>query len=150
MASDLAMAAADVVNTMKDLIAKYHPHLATITDDIAVVFKEKASSSGDKVVAGKTAKASPIIACLADKPWKFVITLAADVWTELDDKQKLALLDHHLCGIKGSEDEQSGEMKFFLQPPDVEFYKEEVERHGLWRTSGVPPSKNLVDELFGV
>jgi hypothetical protein len=149
MASELTMASADVVNTMKDLIAKYHPHLASIVDDIAIIFKEKAGSAGEKVVAGKTSKANPVVVCLADKPWKFVITLAADVWSELDDKQKLALLDHHLCGIKGSEDDQSGEMKFFLQPPDVEFYKEEVERHGLWRTSGVPPSTNLITEIFG-
>lgn len=146
---DLWKAGAEVTASVKDLIAKYHPHLALHDDEIAVLFKEKASSVGDNVVLGKTAKASPLLALLADKPYKFVITLAADEWQNLSDNQKLALLDHHLCYCKAEETDQSGETKFWVQPPDVAFFQAEIERHGFWRTSGSPATKNVLEELFG-
>jgi len=146
--ADIWMAGDDVKNTVRDLVAKYHPHLATIVDEIAVVFKEKATEVGDVVIPGKTAKASPLFAVLAETPWKFVITLAADAWAALDDKQRLALLDHHLCAC-GAKEDKGGNMSFFVAPPDVAFYREEVERHGVWRTSGAAPSPDLITSLFG-
>jgi len=54
-------AADDVMDTMKDLVANYHPDLALYVDEIAIIFKEKASSVGDKVIPGKTAKAPAIL-----------------------------------------------------------------------------------------
>ena len=32
---------------------------------------------------------------------------------------------------------------------DVAFYKDEVERHGFWRTSGAKPDDDIITELFG-
>jgi len=142
------MAGDDVMNTMRDLVAKYHPRLAGCVDEIAIVFKEKASEVGDVVIAGRTAKASPLFAVLAETPWKFVITLAQDAWNDLDDKQKLALLDHHLCACGAKEDKQ-GNMQYYVAQPDVAFFREEVERHGVWRTSGAAPTKDLIKDLFG-
>ena len=147
--AEMWLAGEEVVNTMRDLVARHHPHLATIVDNIAILFKDKATMAGNKVVIGKSAKASPVIVTLTKKPWRFIFTLAADEWQKMEEKNRVALLDHLLCGCKGEEDEKSGEMNFFLQPPDVEFYKEEVLRHGLWRTSGVAPTPDLIKELFG-
>ena len=48
-----------VMQSMKDLVAKYHPLLVPVVDEIAVVFKEKSSKVGDVDVVGKTAKAPP-------------------------------------------------------------------------------------------
>ncbi len=139
----------DIHRTMKDLIAKYHPHLATIVEEIAVVFKEKATQIGDAVVAGKTAKAPPLVGILTESNFQFVITLAEDEWNGMTDKQKVALLDHHLCACGAEEEEKSGEMKYFVRIPDVSFFKDEVERHGYWRTSGAAAEPNHIQELFG-
>jgi len=142
------LAGDDVMNTMRDLVAKYHPHLAGCVDEIAVIFKEKASEVGDVVIAGNTSKASPLFSILAETPWKFVITLAGDAWAELNDKQKLALLDHHLCACGGKED-KAGNMSYYVARPDVAFFREEVERHGVWRTSGAAPTQDLIKDIFG-
>jgi hypothetical protein len=72
---------------MKQLIANYHPDIVLIADEIAVVFKEKAGKSGDAVISGKVAKASPLFGVLGEVDYKFVIQLAADVWDEYDDKK---------------------------------------------------------------
>lgn len=147
--AELYKAGDEVIVSVKDLIAKYHPDLAMHDDEIAILFKDKATQVGDVVVLGKSTKASPILALLSEKPYKFVITLAADEWSSLTDKQKLALLDHHLCACKAKEDAQTGETKFWIQPPDVGFYQAELERHGFWRTSGSPAPKNILEEMFG-
>jgi len=149
MASSVWKAGDDVIKTMKDLVAKYHPLLAPVVDEIAVLFREKGSEVDGKVIAGKTSKAPAILGVLSETHWKFIILLAADVWQELDPKHQTALLDHHLCACGATEDEQTGETKTYVRPPDVAFFKEELERHGAWRYDGAPPSTNLVEELFG-
>ena len=139
-----------VMAAVKDLVVKYHPHLVPILEEIAVVFKEKAATVGDNVVMGKTAKAPDLISVLTDKDFKFVITLAADEWEELNAKQKKALLDHHLCACRVKEDPATSEyIKFWVQPPDVAFFREEVERNGFWRTSSTPVPKTVLEDLFG-
>jgi hypothetical protein len=142
-------AGTDVMATVSDLIAKYHPHLALCDDEIAVLFKEKAAIQGEVVIAGKTAKASELFGILGDIKWKFIITLAADQWTKMSDAEKVALLDHHLCACKSEENKSNGNYTYKVVPPDVYFYKGELERHGLWRTSGAPPSQSLIEEIFG-
>lgn len=147
--ADVWMAGDVELTTMKDLIAKYHTHLVDCVDEIALLFKEKASTVGDVVIPGKTAKASPLFSVLAETKWKFIITLAVDAWSDLDDKQKLALLDHHLCYCKVKEDKEKKTVNYYIAAPDVAFFKEEVKRHGVWRTSGAAPSKDLVRDIFG-
>ena len=150
MASSMWKAGDDVMATVRDLVAKYHPHLALCDDEIAVVFKEAGSKIGDVEIIGKTAKAPEIISVLGSEvKWKFIITLAQDAWQKLNDKQRMALLDHHLCGCRVEENAQTGMMKCFVAPPDVSFYKGELERWGAWRHDGAPPSANLLQELFG-
>lgn len=140
----------EVMNTVRDLIAKHHPHLAAVDKEIAVVFREKATAVGDRVVLGKTSKAPSLLGVLGDTDWKFILTLAADEWTRLSEAERIALLDHHLCGCRVVEDEKTQNIKHFVMPPDVAFYREEVERHGFWRTGGTVPEANLITDLFGV
>ena len=142
----------DVMKTIKVLIANHHPDLVAVEDEIAVLFREKASKAGDdKVFLGKSKKAPAILSVLSDTKWKFIIELAWDQWEDLNDKERLALLDHHLCALRTEEDETSGEIKkCWIQPPDVVFYKDEVERHGSWRTGhSKPPDTTLIEEIFG-
>jgi len=142
------MAKDEIVDTMKDLVGKYHPDLAPVVDEIAIVFKDKSSTVDDKVVAGKTAKASPLLSTISNKDWKFVITLGADVWGEMDSKSQIALIDHHLCAC-GVKEDKDGNLKCYVRQPDIAFFKAEVERHGLWRTSGTDPNPNLIADIFG-
>jgi len=136
--STMWVAEDSIMTTIRDLIAKYHPDLAICDDEIAVIFKEKAGTVGDAVVAGKSAKAPKILGILGDIDYKFVITLGADVWQQLTDPQRVALLDHHLCACRAEENPQTGMIRFYIALPDVAFFKDEIERHGFWRTSGQP------------
>lgn len=149
MSAQMWKAGDDVYNTMRDLIGKYHPDLALCDDEIAVIFKEKASKSGDVVIAGKTAKATPLLGVLGDVEYKFVITLAADAWQEMTAKQQIALLDHHLCACGVEENAQTGAVRFYIRQPDVAFFRDELERHGTWRTTGAEVEETVINDLFG-
>ena len=82
---DIWKAPDDVMATIKDLIAKHHPHLATITGQIAVLFREKAGHAGEHVVLGKSKKAPAVLGILGDIDYKFIIEIAADEWQGLTD-----------------------------------------------------------------
>ena len=144
----LWVAGEDVYETLRELIARHHPHLADIDDKIAVLFKEKRSKSGDVEVTGKTTKASPQLSILTKEGLIFVITLAADYWQEISDAQRIALLDHHLYSCR-AEEKDGGMMRYYVSPPDIGFYKEELEHHGCWRTSGASLSMETLGALFG-
>jgi hypothetical protein len=149
---DVWVAEDEVMESIKELIANYHPDLVAVEKQIAVVFREKASKVGDGVILAKSRKAPSLLGVLGDTDYKFVIEIAADEWKSLNNKQRLALLDHHLCACRTEEDQASGEIKkCWVQPPDVAFYQDEVERHGFWRSgkTNKPPEPTLIEEIFG-
>lgn len=59
---------------------------------------------------------------------EILIKVAWTIWVALDDKQKLALVDHELCHLY--EDLDSGELKY--RGHDMEEFAEIIQRHGLW------------------
>jgi hypothetical protein len=128
--SDLFLASTDVQDMVLALISKYHPDLAEVTDQIAVVFREQASKSGGSPVMGVARKAAPIIGVLSGTEYKFVIELAADVWETLTGKQREALLDHLLCHCRG--EDKDGEYKYKIAKPDLSVFRENLERYGMW------------------
>jgi|APSaa5957512622_1039677.scaffolds.fasta_scaffold00991_9 hypothetical protein len=142
----------EVYKTMQTLIASNAnlAPLALVDDEILVVFKEKASKSGDQVVVGTTAKANALLSVVGEQDYKFVITLAGDEWQDMGNKEREALLFHHLCACGIEENPDTGDMKCFVKRPDVSFFREEVEVFGFWRTSGSVPEPNYIDELFGI
>lgn len=121
----------DIVDRVKELIGKHHPDLALVVDEIAVIFREKAAQKGGRPVLGKASKASPLIGVLGDTDYKFIIELAADSWLELTSRQQSALLDHLLCSCRA--EEEDGNLKFSIAPPDVSFFWDELDRWGDWR-----------------
>ncbi len=139
----------DVEATVKDLVANHFPDLALVDDEIAVIFREKATTNGDHIIAGKTAKAPSLLGILGEVDFKFVITIGADHWQTLNDKEQRALLFHHLCGCGVEENPQSGLMRCFVKLPDVAFFKQEVEEFGFWRKGGGVPEDNVIIDLFG-
>jgi len=150
--SELWFAEDEIKNTVKELISKYHPDLVVVEDQIAILMREKASKTGEYVKLGASKKAPTVMNVLGTKDWQFIIEIADDEWKSLNNKQKVALLDHHLCSLRVELDEQTqGVKKTFIQPPDVAFYKDEVERHGFWRSgrTNTPPASDLIADLFG-
>ncbi len=123
----------DIQAKVKSLIGSAHPHLIDISDEIVVIFKEKASMKGKLPILGKTSKAPAILSVLGSKDWKFILEIPHDEWEGLAADQQEALLDHLLCYISGEEDEKSGDMKYSLTSPDISYFSEEVSRRGHWR-----------------
>lgn len=148
---DIWKANDDVRDIVKELITNYHPHLAMSLDEIAVVFREKASKVGGQVVLGKSRKATILLGVLGDVDYKFIIELAADEWSHLDPAQQRALLDHHLCACRVDEDSKTGNLKFYIAPPDFVGYRGEIERHGIWRPdpSANTPGASPIEQLLG-
>ena len=148
--SSIYKADPDVVDMVKDLIAKNHPDLVLVVDEIAVVFREKAAQRGGRAVLGKSAKASPLIGVLGDTDYKFVLELGGDSWLELTSRQRNALLDHLLCSCLSVEDD--GKLKFSIAPPDVSFFWDELDRWGDWRPRPEgegPDGPSPVVDVFG-
>lgn len=139
-----------IMESVRELIANHHPDLVAVEKEIAVVFREKAASAGDLVQLGKARKAPSLLGVLTDTDWKFVLEIAHDEWQSLNNKQRLALLDHLLCSCRTDEDETTGDVKkCYIQPP-IPYHKEEVERHGWWRTGHMtPPDQTLIEQIFG-
>ena len=125
----------EVREQMELLIKRHHPHLMCIQDEIAIVFKEKATEKSGLVIPGATKRAPALMQVLTDKKfvYRYIIEIGSNVWQGYTNKQKAALLDHHLCAMSVEEDPNTGELKCGLRPPDFVGYKEEVERHGMWR-----------------
>jgi hypothetical protein len=148
---DIWKAEKKVMKMVSDLIAQHHPHLVLIEEEIGVIFREKASEVAGVVILGKTKKAPSLLPVLTDKKfsYKFLIELGADEWNNsLDDRQRMALLDHHLCSMMAEEDPNTGEIKCTIRPPDFIGYTEEVQRWGMWRPID-DETLTAVEKMFG-
>lgn len=138
-----------VYDLMRELVANYHPDLALVVDEIAIVFKDKASKSNGRAVLGKPKKASPLFGVLGDTDYKFVLELAADEWLNLDSRKQKALLDHLLCGCR-AEESDDGALKCGIAQPDVSFYWDEFDRWGDWRPRPEGEGSEVsIEEAFG-
>lgn len=140
-----------VMKTVEKLIVDNHSDLITISDQIAVVFREKAAKQGGEVVLGKTKTVGAMTNVLSGKDWKFIIELAGDEWVNLTDQQKEALLDHQLCACGVDEDEVSGAVKCFVKPADYNAYYDNIKRYGHWLyETRSQDEQSVVEELFGL
>lgn len=111
----------------------HHPDLVLVEDEIAVIFREKASKKGGKIILGNAKKAPALVGVLGETDYKFILEIAADEWQSLNSKEKTGLIDHLLCACRVEENANTGEMKCFIAPPDVSFYWDELDRNGDWR-----------------
>lgn len=139
MATEFWKSNDEIHQMVRDLVAKNHPDLILLigakreTDEIVVVFKEKAGKSGGQVVLGNSKKVAPLANALGNTNYKFVLEVASDQWeNELDSKQREALIDHLLCACRVEEDPKSGEMKCSVVKPDVSAFRDNIERYGMW------------------
>jgi hypothetical protein len=155
MAVEYFKANKEVQDQVMDLVGKYHPDLATVVEEIVVVFRDKASKAGGQVILGTSKKVPPLANALAGEEFKFVLEIAADEWENLDSKQREALLDHLLCACRCEEDPKTGNEKLYVAKPDVTAYRENVERYGMWfpkpkdAAKGDDATDNAVKDMFG-
>lgn len=119
--------APEVEELARKLIEEHHPELVGIRIDY--VFRSPAANHGGKVVLGKARKISGLAAFLAHHEGAFlVMEIAGDVWQELTERKRAALVDHELCHM-GTDD--NGGPKILSH--DVEEFVVVVERHGIWK-----------------
>ena len=154
MSSGYFKASDEVFALMEAILAEHHDRLVLVSDEIAVVFREKAGKKGGKGVLGTPKKAPPLIGVLGDTDYKFVLEIAGDEWLTLTEDQRKALIDHLLCACQVEEDPDSGNVRCFIAPPDVSFYWAELDRHGDWRPRPVDADANAgdktdIEQLFG-
>jgi hypothetical protein len=133
MSNDIWEAGKDVMDIVHHYIANHHPNLALVDDDIAVLFRTKATKRGGQVVLGSSKKAPAILDVLGKDSYKFILEIASSEWKLLSNTQQGALIDHLLCACRVEEDPKSGDVKYSVAPPDVQFYWGELERNGDWR-----------------
>jgi len=110
------------------LIPQYHPELTSAR--MEYIFVDKASKKSGKEVLGVAKKVGGVHEFLLEKDFLFVIAL--DKWNELNEGQRLALVDHLLERCTGEEDEATGEMSWKCREPDVQEFASILERRGVW------------------
>lgn len=123
------------------LIAKHHHHL----DDIRIeyVFRSEAAKDKGKTVWGKARKISGLNAYLSqpldpdetpagEDVDYFVIEIAEDIWAVIDQRERVALVDHELCHCT-TDFNKDGDLVLKIRPHDLEEFRQVVQRHGLWR-----------------
>lgn len=114
--------APEVEKIARDLIAKYHGHL--INAKIKYLFRRGPWTSQKRETLGKATKVSGVNQYLTGLD--FIIMINIEVWDQLNDKEKIALVDHeleHCC-------EEDG--KYFIQGHDVEDFLAVIKRNGFW------------------
>ena len=152
MGNEYWKAEQSIMDNMMELIGKNHPDLALVSDEIAIVFREKAGKSGGQVTLGTPKKVSPLANALAGENYKFVLELSADVWAEdLTSKQREALLDHLLTACRCEEDPKSGEFKCTIAKPDIMAFRDNIERYGMWfpkEEADEDEGPSAVDDMF--
>lgn len=129
----------DVKEIAQDLIEKYHQHITDFNVRVEYVFVDKVPKKGSKEIWGTCRKITNLNAFLAkDNPDAepfFVITISKPIWDILDQKSKIALVDHELCHTAATydEDDENPAVKLAMNPHDLEEFACIVRRHGLWR-----------------
>jgi len=115
-------------NIAAGLIPNYHPEIATAR--MLYCFVSEASSKGGRKILGKVRKLSGFLEWIIGKD--FVVEVAADMWNELDDQQRTALIDHLLERCYGEENEDTGEISWKIREPDVQEFGTILDRYGAW------------------
>lgn len=146
----------------RKLCAQYHQHLHSTR--IEYVFRDKAAKHNGKTVLGSARKVSGLQAMLAtpgavasDDMDFFVIEIAEDIWDQLPQHKREALVDHELCHCLVAIG-NNGNVKLSLMSHDVEEFSEVIARHGLWKDDikefiegiGKPQLEAIAQQLPGI
>lgn len=135
--------AEEVQKIADHLIATYHPELASAK--FRYIFKDKASKKSGKPVMGTVKKMSDLMIFLIEAD--FMMEIPTEVWNELDNTKRTALVDHLLERCQGEEDEENGgAMKWKVREPDVHEFNSILRRYGAW-TSELVEFSSVAKEM---
>ena len=109
-------------------IPNWHPDCADAS--ICYLLTTKRMKSKGRHVWAKVRKTNPVEQHLTGHD--LIIIIDAGVWARLDEKKRLALLDHELCHVEKTEDEDTGDIGWRLVGHDIEEFRAVVSRHGMW------------------
>ncbi len=143
---DVWKANSDVVALVGQRIDAAFPELLELKDGrIAVLMHQKAREKHGVVEYGTLKKAPPKLKLLTDGlvKFEFELSLAADKWEVLDNAQRIAVIDHLLCGLVPVHVESSNEVKYEIRPPDLQVYLKEIDLHGFWQ-----PDSEALERAF--
>jgi hypothetical protein len=89
--------AIEVADIARELIKKYHSALGSA--NIVFLFRDKAPKSKGNLTLGAARRTNPVEKTLTG--YDFIIWIAEDEWSDLDMKERKALVDHELshCGL---------------------------------------------------
>lgn len=120
--------AESVQKIAEGLIANYHPELADAK--FRFLFKDKVSKKNGRPVMGTVAKMNDRMLYLIEVD--FLLEIPEEIWRELDNTKRTALVDHLLERCTGEEDEKTGTMKWKVRDPDVHEFNSIMRRYGAW------------------
>lgn len=137
----------------ESIIPQYHPHLVGVK--ICYLLKitpppkkkkkadNEASKPKKKITMAYTKKVSAQTNVIGDKDYTFLIVFDYNVWQNISDAGRLALVDHELCHCGMSEE---GE---YLIPHDVEEFKAVIDRHGFWKSDVKNFAQSVLEAVPG-
>ena len=111
------------------VIPEWHPYLKYLP--ILYVFVSKLPKKDGRLMLCKTKKLMPFERFLGGEKHNYVVMVAREEWTNLNEKQQIALLDHELSHIQRDANAESG---YVMRGHDIEEFIGVVERHGAWKS----------------
>lgn len=122
-----------IIDLAQEIIYDYHRGL--LEARIGFLIRTEPSKSKGKRVYAKAEKVSSKHQLLLDLD--FLIWIDEEIWSELGDEQRKALIDHELCHCRYNLVEQKGE----IVGHDVEEFNSIIERYGAWNADLVEFSR---------
>lgn len=134
--------APEVAEIARQLITRVTQHQELVNAHIEYVFIAKAPTSRGRSVLGRARKLTGLSAWLSHpeqhqgsfaEPFPyFVIEISHDTWRDLDDNQRIALVDHELSHCSVGQDDE-GATVLAMRHHDVEEFLGVITRNGLWK-----------------
>ena len=124
--------APDVERIARQLIVQHHGHL--VDAKIKYLFRRGPWSSQKRETLGKATKVTGVNEYLTGLD--FIIMINIEVWEQLNQKERVALIDHELEHCCREDD------KYFVQGHDVEDFLAVIRRNGFW----TPDLRRVQDE----
>lgn len=125
--TEYGMADESIKSLAHELI-KLH-HREALDAEICYMMRNKHAKTGGKALGGTCQKQTDQQKHLHG--YDYIITLAADIWSELNQNGREALLLHEICHV-GVEVNDDDEAKMSLRPHDTEEFAKVIEVYGLW------------------
>lgn len=127
MAAEFYDASEGLINLAHELIQEHHGHL--IEAKIKYLFRTGNWEVKKRDTWGQAKKVGKEIKFLTG--YDFIITIHQDVWEQLNNEDRKALLDHELQHCSAGTD-NVGNKVWYVQGHDLEDFHAIIRRHGLW------------------